>query len=507
MSTRRDFLKYAGIAIAGLSCNSAKIRSAASDNRPNFIFYITDDISFDDFGCYGNPYVKTPHIDMMAREGVVFDNCYLTTSSCSPSRCSIVTGRYPHNHGAPELHTELPHDQYMFVQALRESGYYTVLSGKNHMGSVERGFDLISPGRGPGRQEDWVEILRHRPKEKPFFFWFASKDAHRGWTIDDQSPRYALEDVYVPPYLANGPLTRKDLANYYHEVSRADRYLGLLRDELKQQGIDRNTYIIFCSDNGRPFKRCKTRLYDSGIKTPLLWWAPGRLKPARVKGLASTIDLAPTFLELAGIQKDDRIQGVSLKPMLDNPSATVRDYVFAEHNWHGFMAHERMARYKNWVYIRNVWYDRENLFTHSNIYAGVGKPGEREISSEELWDFYQKGVLHPHQSAQFQKPMPYEELFDVHADPHQFTNLAVSPSPYHQNILNQMRQILDLWIEQTGDTIPDNPTPDWKDLQGHETENWQRGVFPGAERNATQRNHPGPIRASAFGLYDCRDDK
>ena len=103
--------------------------SEKKGNRPNFIFFITDDISWNDLGCYGNRKVKTPNLDKIAHEGVVFDNAYLTISSCSPSRCSIITGRYPHNTGAPELHTELPKDQFIFPQALQKSGYYTVLSG------------------------------------------------------------------------------------------------------------------------------------------------------------------------------------------------------------------------------------------------------------------------------------------------------------------------------------------------------------------------------------------
>ena len=100
---------------------------------PNFIFLITDDISPDDISVYGNKVVLTPHLEKIAAKGMVFDNAYLSISSCSPSRCSIITGRYPHNTGAPELHTKLPKDQITFVQKLREAGYHTVLSGKNHM--------------------------------------------------------------------------------------------------------------------------------------------------------------------------------------------------------------------------------------------------------------------------------------------------------------------------------------------------------------------------------------
>jgi N-sulfoglucosamine sulfohydrolase len=227
-----------------------------ADERPNFVFFITDDVSAEDLGCYGSEFAQTPNLDRMAAEGLRFTNAYLSISSCSPSRCSIVTGRYPHNTGAPELHTSLPKTQTTFVQALQSSGYHTVISGKNHMGKApDLGFDVSSGGKGPGKEEDWVKLLAERPTDKPFFCWFGSSDAHRGWQADDTAPTYDPEKVPVPPYLFDGPKTRKDLADYWHEVSRTDFYLGELRKELKRQGIEKNTYIIYCADNGRPFPR------------------------------------------------------------------------------------------------------------------------------------------------------------------------------------------------------------------------------------------------------------
>ena len=120
---------------------------------PNFVFFITDDISPDDLGIYGNTVVKTPNLDALAERGLVFDNACNVISSCSPSRCAIITGRYPHNTGAPELHSALPADQVTFVQKLREAGYHTMISGKNHMSKPEALADAnlirrISEGEG-----------------------------------------------------------------------------------------------------------------------------------------------------------------------------------------------------------------------------------------------------------------------------------------------------------------------------------------------------------------------
>ncbi|MBN1818686.1 MAG: sulfatase-like hydrolase/transferase [Sedimentisphaerales bacterium] len=478
---RRDFLKSIAVGTAAAAFESVSC-FAARQQQPNFIFFITDDISVDDLGCYGNNKIKTPHLDRMASEGVVFDNAYLSISSCSPSRCSIITGRYPHNTGAPELHTTLPTNQYTFPQAFRQAGYYTVLSGKNHMGDVKRAFDQILPGKGPGSEGQWVELLQNRPKDKPFFFWFASTDAHRNWQFDDQAPRYESSQVQVPPFLFDGPKTRQDLTGYYHEISRTDTYAGLLRAELERQGIAENTYFVYCSDNGRPFPRCKTRLYDSGIKTPLIVWAPGHLKPARTDSLVSAVDFSATFLDLAGLPKNKTIQGVSFASVLRNPKAVVRDVVFAEHNWHVFQAHERMVRFKNWLYIRNAWPERQNLCVESASQFPAG---------EELWRAEDEGKLQSHQRDVFLQPRPSEELYDVVRDPDQLHNLADSEK-YNQ-ILQTMRAILHRWIEETGDTVPADPTNDRQNAQGKEYDNHRRGTFPGAERNAMQITNPGPI--------------
>ncbi|MBI0397304.1 sulfatase-like hydrolase/transferase [Cyclobacterium marinum] len=246
----------------------------AFNKPPNFVFIITDDISAEDLSIYGNQSIETPNLERLAMRGLVFDNAYLTASSCSPSRISMITGRYPHNTGAPEIHVPLPNSQNTFVQELKKTGYHTVLSGKNHMAPPDQlGFVEHSEGR-PAGSEKWLAHLQGRPKDQPFFFWFASHDAHRDWQVNDQARTYLPSQVEVQPYMYDGPLTRKDLTGYYHEISRLDHYVGLVLNELEAQGIMDNTYVILVSDNGRPFPRSKTYLYKNGIQTPLLISGP-----------------------------------------------------------------------------------------------------------------------------------------------------------------------------------------------------------------------------------------
>ncbi|MCL4637578.1 MULTISPECIES: sulfatase family protein [Olivibacter] len=453
-------------------------------SQPNIVLIIADDIGWGDIGCYGNKDVRTPNIDALGSAGLVFKNMYLTTSSCSPSRSSIITGRYPHNTGAPELHDPLPARQIMFPEILRKAGYYTALSGKNHMGpAVKKAFDMISSGKGPGAEEDWVSILQNRPENKPFFMWFASHDAHRDWQFDERGITHDPEKLKVPPMLYDGPETRKDLAAYYHEISRLDYYVGKVVEELKHQGILENTYIIFMSDNGSPFPRNKVRLYDSGIKSPFIMIGPG-INIAENSSLFSAIDIAPTMLDIAGIATTDkRIQGKSFFGVLQGREQMIRDFVFAEHNWHVFQGYERMVRYKDWVYIRNGFPERQNLAGESTKMFPAGK---------ELWEAYERGLTNAAQEDVFLKPRKPEELYNLSGDTFQFTNVAEVGS--NQKILAYLRKVLDEWIVETGDSKPQNPTPDRDDVEGKRLPGaWKKREKPGERNEADTINRSGPI--------------
>jgi arylsulfatase A-like enzyme len=317
--------------------------------QPNFIVFIADDAAWNDCGPYGNMKIKTPNINRLAEEGVVFDNAFLTTSSCSPSRCSILTGRYPHSTGAAELHMPLPAEQTLFAGELQKAGYYTALSGKYHIGSERAEFDSIYGG-SPSGCENWMRALKNRPKDKPFFLWLAAMDPHRPYRANIIPDTNRPEDVIVTPFLPDNDSTRKDLAMYYDEISRLDSYLGDVMEELKRQGVDDNTLVIYMTDNGRPFPRCKTRLYDSGVKTPFIVRWPSKSGKGRTDALISSIDIAPTFCELADAPVPETFQGYSFAPVLNDLAARTRSYIAAEHNWHDYQAHERSVRTENfWI--------------------------------------------------------------------------------------------------------------------------------------------------------------
>jgi len=424
--------------------------SFGAEPQPNFIVMIADDVSWSDLGVYGHPHIRTPHLDQMAAEGLRYQQAFLTCSSCSPSRCSIMTARYPHSTGAGELHQPLPASQIIFPALLKQAGYYTASAGKWHLGkAAEAGFDHIVGG-GPSGCEKWVETLRERPRDKPFFLWFASFDAHRGYSKNAIPQPHQEKDAVVPPYLPDQSPTRGDLALYYDEIARLDSYAGKVFAELKKQDVDDNTFVIFLADNGRPFPRSKTTVYDSGVRTPFLARWPGRIKPGGLcQELVSSIDIGPTILELAGLPQAASFQGVSFVSQLSDPTAVVRDYVAAEHNWHDYEAYERSVRDKQFLYIRN-W--RPEL---------PGTPPADAVRSPTyglMQKMHAAGTLNSHQQGCFAVPRPAEELFDIAADPHCLHNLASDKK--HQQKLRAMRTLLEEHRKTYQDEVPTRLTPD-----------------------------------------------
>lgn len=441
-----QLLTICAVIVLILGTRSGNVMAAKKADQPNFILFIADDMAWDDCGAYGHPNIRTPHVDQLARDGMRFDNAYLTCSSCSPSRSSIITGRYPHNTGAKQLHLPLPGEQVTFIEKLKESGYYTASAGKWHLGpaSIPK-FDRVRQ-----KMNLWVDTLKERPKDQPFFMWFAFSDPHRPYQKGTIPKPHTPEDVILPPYLPDDPQVRKDMALYYDEIARLDGVVGNCVTELEKQGVTENTVIIFISDNGRPFPRCKTTVYDSGIKTPFVVKWPKKVKAGSVtKSLVSSLDIAPTVLSLAGLTPGETFQGVSFEPILKNPKADVREAVYAEHNWHDFDDHGRAVRTSQYKYIRNYYTDIP------------GTPPADAVSSmtfQAMRKLREQGGLSVDQLNPFVKPRPKEELFDVNADPDELTNLAGNPG--YTKILKELRKTLKEWERKTDDVVPETRRKD-----------------------------------------------
>lgn len=491
--------------LAVVSCCQAW---AATDSRPNFVLFIGDDIGWNDVGCYGNPQARTPNVDALASHGLRFTNAYLTASSCSPSRLSIITGRYPHNlgHGA-ELHRPMASHLPMFPALLKEHGYYTALAGKEHMPQeaapgkitgIQQAFVKIADHSGnvegnSGGHARWVEFVKNRPQDRPFFFWFAAHDAHRQWDGDRQwdatryGKKHSPEEVRLPPFLVDTPGTRQDLASYYNEVTRFDYYIGQVVDELRAEGVLDNTLLLVMADNGRPFPRAKTRVHDSGMKTPLVVHWPEGLKfsGSECASLVSAIDIAPTILKLAGVPVPETVQGIDVSGLLINPQDHIRSVAFSEHNWHDYEAYGRSARSDGFLYILNGRPDLPWQGPADSV---------RSVSHQDLLNARDAHLLTAAQADVLLAPRPREELYYTRSDPNQLHNLVEDPA--YRDTLNKLRGLLSQWRAETGDDLPEDLSRDRYDRETGKPVVDSReqiyGTTPGERSGAEHRNAPGP---------------
>ena len=442
VTSRRRFLRNTSLAAAGLSGGLGHAGSTdAGEKRPaNILWLIADDVGPQEFGCYGHPTIRTPNIDRLAREGLRFTNAFVTTSSCSPSRASLFTGKYPHSTQAENLHEPLPADQVILPEFLARQGYFTGNVGKFHLGGVARKkLDRVLDGVG-----DWRAFLSERPNDRPFFLSVGFHDAHRGFDRGCVDPPHQHSDVIVPPFLPDVPDVREELASFYDEISRMDGVIGDIVKTLADEGVLDDTLVMFLGDNGMPFPRAKTTLYDSGIHTPLVVrWPEAFQAGQRYSGLTSVVDITPAMLDAAGIAVPSGMQGSSFMKQVAQPQRHGRRYVFAEKNWHDLDDHSRAVRDERFKYIRNAYPERP-LETAADC---ANSP-----TFQTMRRMRDAGTLHNEAMLLFRSRRSPEELYDLAYDPNEFRNLVVEPA--YQEVLERMRTRLDLWIEETQDVSP-----------------------------------------------------
>jgi arylsulfatase A-like enzyme len=249
--------------------------------------------------------------------------------------------------------------------------------------------------------------------------------------------------VRVPPFLPDTPEVRQDLAHYYDAISRMDADCGVLLGLLEQRGLARNTLVVMTADNGMPFPRAKGGCYDPGIRVPLLARWPGRIAPGVRDDLIGHVDVAPTWLDAAGIPKPSKMQGRSFLPLLEGRTYQARDAVFSERNWHDNFDPIRSARTAGYKLIFNAaphfpyrpaW-DLENSPSWASLLAGA-----------------RRGKLTPQQMQLLNPARPLLELYDVRSDPDEFHNLVTSPA--HAGALAGMKDRLSRWMHETYDFLP-----------------------------------------------------
>jgi len=433
-------------------------RSAPASARFNILFIVSED-NGPEIGCYGTP-IKTPHLDAMARRGVRFSNAYVAQAGCSPSRAAFLTGLYPHQNGQIGLATwkyamyssKIPN----VVTTLKKAGYRTGIIGKLHVnpaGAFPFDFKAI-PGANFSRRnmKAYAENAGKffRAGDKPFYLQVNHPDAH--WPFLKQAggrPAKPLtgKDVDALPYMGLKHRELKQLtADYYNCMMRLDSYIGDLLDALEKSGKADNTVVIYIGDHGADLLRGKRTCYEGGVKIPMIVHWPSA-PAAQVRGeLVSTLDLFPTFCDIAGVAPPPSLPGRSLQAIAKGQKPAWRKYLFTEYHVH--------SHHNPWPQ-RSVRNDRYKLI--HNPLAGTVNPGydfsfsKRPKSGEAA--LLAGAEPQVKKAYALMKQPPEYELYDLKTDPFEFKNLADDPS--HATHLKELAQQLKDWQKRTGDALGD----------------------------------------------------
>ena len=427
-------------------------------NRPNILFCIADDASFLHMGAYGTDWVTTPAFDRVAREGLLFQRAYTPNAKCAPSRACILTGRNSWQLEEAANHSPtFPAKFTSFVEVLGENGYRTGFTGK--------GWAPGDPGTVAGKRRqltgtpyqeqhatpptaamsdidyaaNFTAFLDAAPATAPFFFWYGGYEPHRAYTYGsglDGTGR-SLDDLdSVPPMWPDTDTVRTDLLDYAREIDHFDDHLGRMLAELERRGELDNTIVVVTADNGMPFPRIKGQAYEMSNHLPLaVRWPAGIVDAGRtIKDFVNFVDLAPTFLDIAGVAWDGSEMsptvGQTLRPILEN----TQDGAFRDHVLIGKERHDvgrpgdvgypiRGIVRGDYLYLRNYATDRWPVGNPETGYLNTdGSPTKTTLLNGRRNGTDTSGLW----QLNFGK-RPAVEVYNIAADPYCVNNLADDP--------------------------------------------------------------------------------
>ena len=471
---RRDFLRTAGLGAAALATSlpafGKKNKPAfqpqdipapkiTSEDHPNILWLVSEDN--DCFlGCYGDKLARTPTLDKLASEGVLFERCY-GWPVCAPSRFTLISGMYAVGHG-PAHHMraqgKIPAWLKGFPTYLRMAGYYTSNNAKTDYNSP---ISIPEAWNECGKQGHW----RKRPEPKqPFFSVFNHEVTHESCLFPEKELRLDFPatdpaQVRIPPYQPDTPEMRADWVRYYNHMKVLDEQIAAKLKALEEDGLAENTIVFYYSDNGGVLPRSKRCLQESGVHVPLIVRFPPKwqhLAPAapgsRIKDPVSFIDFAPTVLSLAGVKIPDYMQGHAfLGPAKSAPNAPVfitRDRMDELYDM------MRMVSDGQFIYIRNFRPDIPYVQPLEYQFQARGYQSWARVARE--------GKLTP-ATAMFWGQKPSEELYEMASDPDSVKNLAGDPA--HKATLEKMRAAL----RQRCIDLKDNGfLPEGSELEGYD---------------------------------------
>lgn len=456
---------------------TAAITATATPQRPNLLWLIGENLTSHDLGCYGGKDVHTPNLDALAAAGVRYTHVFATNPACAPSRSAFFTGMYQTSTDTHPMRSHrnddfrLPPGVRPITQRLRDAGYFTAnikTAGGESVGTGKLDLNFIN--EGPIYDEnssDWSALKPNQPffavvnsEENEYDIYDRkSRDKPRvEWVGERNHIQHAKpESVTPPPYYPDHPIVRQEWARYLNSVSGMDLRLGKVLAQLRADGLEDNTIIIFFGDNGRLDPRGIHWCYDSGLRVPMIikwpknYPAPPQIRPGTVDDrIISLIDVTATTLALAGLDRPALMQGrVFLGGRTDPP----RTFAFAARD----RIDETVQRIRS---VHDARYHYIRTFTTGPTFASLNRYKEKCFLILPLMrDLHRQGKLTGPPLDLMERHGPCEELYDTQTDPHEITNLLDSPKPEYREALHRLRAALDTWIIETNDrgVIPEPP--------------------------------------------------
>ncbi|MDB6124114.1 MAG: betC 3 [Pedosphaera sp.] len=436
---------------------------AGAQDKPNIVLFIADDHTATDCGAYGSRDVRTPNIDRLASQGLLFRNAFAASPTCMPSRAALFTGLMPFRNGAHANNlvgqSQCREDVLSLPHYLKKLGYRVAQAGKTHFGPksvfpFERiaNSEVPEPGFENNRAlhmdlntavvDEW---LGHLSPNEPFCLIVCDHSPHVIWTAE---ATYDPAKISVPPNHIDTPELRKSRARYYTDITKMDTNLGSILSSVEKHGFATNTVFIYTADQGAQWPFAKWGLYDQGIHVPFIVRWPEKVRPAlTTDAMISFVDVLPTFIELAGGKAPADLDGKSFLPVLEGKSNQHRDVIFATHSQDTGMNFSpmRCVRTERYKYIFNL--------SPGNEYTTHMDKAKDHDGGREYWNSWVKKAETDPRAAIILKSYhwrPREEFYDTLLDPYEVHNLANDPA--YADVKSNMSKQLVAWRKQQNDT-------------------------------------------------------